>query len=249
MDHADTKVVKSAFRSIEVLELLAARRRPLSLKEIIEHLGYPQSSGTVLMKTLVNMGYVNYNRRDRRYFPTGKVKALGEWIEDYTFGDYNLLELMRDLSDRTGEAITVCIQNDINIQYIKLIRSTHPLRYHQPEHSMRLITQSIIGLALMSELGATTIDNLIRRARIAARDEDVKLDDARILEIIRLIRKHRFGYIEDFPVQDSAAMCVLLPIKILGQPAVLGMAGVRERMRSNFGHYKALMSELSDRLG
>ena len=50
--------VKSAVRTLEILELLGAAVEPVTLKEIAVTLGYPKSSAHALTQTLVGRGYV-----------------------------------------------------------------------------------------------------------------------------------------------------------------------------------------------
>ncbi len=72
--------VKSATRAIEILELFCKVRQPQAMSEIAIALGYPQSSTTVLLKTLVTLGYLNFYRKARVYFPTPKVTSLCYWV-------------------------------------------------------------------------------------------------------------------------------------------------------------------------
>ncbi|MGY4290712.1 DNA-binding IclR family transcriptional regulator [Bradyrhizobium sp. LM2.7] len=65
-------------------------RRPCAMSEIGLALGYPPSSTTVLLKTLVGLGYLNFDRRTRVYFPTPKVTSLGDWIPKSLFGNSRL---------------------------------------------------------------------------------------------------------------------------------------------------------------
>ena len=78
--------VKSASRAIEILEFFMRARQPCAMSEIGLALGYPPSSTTVLLKTLVGLGYLNFDRRTRVYFPTPKVTSLGDWIPKSLFG-------------------------------------------------------------------------------------------------------------------------------------------------------------------
>jgi DNA-binding IclR family transcriptional regulator len=73
-------IVKSAARALEVLEYFATRRSPATVGEICSALELPQSSTSVLLKTLLKLGYLDYIRDGRRYFPTAKVAALGNWV-------------------------------------------------------------------------------------------------------------------------------------------------------------------------
>ncbi|HEX7943836.1 MAG TPA: helix-turn-helix domain-containing protein, partial [Phenylobacterium sp.] len=79
--------MKSAQRALEILEVFARQRRPLALKEILEELGYPTSSGSALMKSLVALGYLDYDRERRTYFPTMRIAVLGHWVPAALFGE------------------------------------------------------------------------------------------------------------------------------------------------------------------
>ncbi|MDI5963787.1 IclR family transcriptional regulator [Streptomyces sp. SL13] len=65
---SSSSAVKSADRTVELLELLARVRDPLTLSEIHRELGYPKSSLFVLLHTLVARGWVETDRRGTGYF-------------------------------------------------------------------------------------------------------------------------------------------------------------------------------------
>lgn len=59
---ADTSNVKSATRVLELLEFFAEHRIPMSTADVVNVLGYPQSSTTVLLQTLTRLRYLEYDR-------------------------------------------------------------------------------------------------------------------------------------------------------------------------------------------
>lgn len=71
-----TKTVKSAVRTLQVFEFLAQRSAPATISQIASSLRFPQSSTSMLMMCLVNLGYVLYDRRDRTYRPSSKLAQL-----------------------------------------------------------------------------------------------------------------------------------------------------------------------------
>ncbi len=73
-------VVKSAARVLEVFEFFAGRKAPATVGEVCASLGYPQSSTSVLLKSLLTLGYLSYDGTTRRYAPSVKVARLGSWI-------------------------------------------------------------------------------------------------------------------------------------------------------------------------
>src|SRR5664279_1264900 len=70
-DRGGVREVKSAARTVELLELLAARRnQPARLRDLSEALGAPRSSTYALLRTLVDRGWV-------RTDATGTLYSIG----------------------------------------------------------------------------------------------------------------------------------------------------------------------------
>lgn len=239
-----TPSVKSAERVLEVFDHFQRHRHPQALKQICEALGYPQSSGTVLLKSLVNLGYLSYDRKTRCYFPTLKVAALGDWLEHAMFGHGHIFELMRDLHSMTGEAVSVALQNDVYMQYIRVIQSIHPLRFHTEEGSMRPLTQSATGWVLMSTHPDKEVDRLIRRANIATQRVEDRQPMDLMMQRIRQARATGTAYAENLPLIGGATLCVMLPLTIQDRAVVLGMGGALERIRPRKEEYLQLMQDL-----
>ena len=216
--------VKSAARAIAVLEHFAATRRPLALKHVAAALGYPQSSASVLLKTLTTLGYLNYHRGRRVYFPTLRVAALGDWVAGDLLGRGDLGGIVRSVRDATGEQAAIAVQNDIYLQFIRLMPPAGSGRFHIDEGAMILLTQSAVGWTLLAALTDRQADDVARRARIAA------------------------GYAETRPFPDVAALCVPLPIRIQDQAAVLGIGGPLARMRANRARYLGILRGAAARI-
>lgn len=240
--------VKSAVRVLEILEYFQRERSPRQLKDICEALGYPQSSGTVLLKNLVALGYLSHDRATRGYFPTLKVGGLGDWVEHALFGQGQIFEIMRDLHSATGEAVSVALQNDVYMQYIRVIQSIHPLRFHTEEGSMRPLTLSATGWMLMSTHPDREVDRLIRRANIATAEQALRQPMDLMMQRIREVRASGTAYAENVPLLGGATLCVMLPMKVQGRPVVLGMGGALERIRANRDTYLQLMKDLVSQL-
>ena len=223
--------VKSAARVIEVLELFTTDPRPLSLKEISTRLAYPQSSTTVLMKSLMSLGYLNYDPARRVYFPTLRVTRLGDWIPQALFGAGRVFEVMNDIHNATGEVVALAVLNDVYIQYIKVIQSSHQLRIHIEEGSMRLATRSAAGWMLLSMKSDVDVDKLARRANIAVPSVAERVNVSDFVKMMPQVRRENWAYTENTPYLGAATVCVPLSITLQGQPVTLGMGGPVERIR------------------
>ncbi|WP_293865550.1 helix-turn-helix domain-containing protein [uncultured Alsobacter sp.] len=230
-------LVKSATRAIEVLESFKLGQQPRSMSELASALGYPHSSMTVLLKTLVKLGYLNFDRRSRVYFPTPKVTALGDWIPRVLFGSGKILEAMKDLHAATGEGVFLGTRNDVYLQYVTTIPSIHALRFHIDEGTIRPITRSAAGWMLLTDMSDEQVDNIVRRANIATPDAAERVPVREIMDRLREIRARGYAHAENVPFLGGGTLAVLLPVKIQGQPAVLAVGGVAQRIRSNFDQY------------
>lgn len=235
--------VKSATRALAILEFFRDTRRPHSMSEIAVGLNCPRSSTTVLLKTLVKLGYLNYDRRSRNYFPTPKVTGLGEWVPTALFGSGRMIDAMNDLHAATGESVFLGTQNDVYLQYIQTRPSTHVLRFHIDEGTIRPITQSIAGLVLIAALPADKLENIVRRANIAITDPAERVDLADVTARIAEIRAQRYGYVENLPFEGGATLAMMLPVLVQGQPIVLALGGALARFRANHDLYLAALRE------
>lgn len=241
MSPVHTSPVKSAARVLQVLEHFRDVRVPQSLKQITEALGYPQSSTTVLLKSLISLGYLNYDRVRRVYFPTLRVADLGDWVAKELLGRGRMSEAMHDIANATGETVAIAVQNDVFIQYIRVIQSTHPLRFYTDEGSMRPLVESALGWLLMSTHADDEVERLIRRANIAVSSPDRRVPVAQMMEKVAALRATKTAYAEGVPLQGGATVCVLLPVAVHDQPAVLGLGGALDRIRPMKTRYTALL--------
>ena len=241
--------VKSAMRSFEVLEYFKLSQQGRSLSEIASDLGYPLSSTTVLLKTMVKMGYLNYDRARRVYFPTPKVTSLGDWIPRALFASGKILGAMNDVHALTNEGIFIGTKNDVYLQYLKTQESLHALRFHIQEGSVRPITRSAAGWVLLSTMPDDKIENVVRRANIAITDPTERMEPARIFDEIQKIRKRGYGWAVDIPFKGGASLAVKLPTQIQGQPVTLGLGGVSERVIQNFDSYLTALRTAAQGIG
>lgn len=240
--------VKSAVRVLEVLDFFRQRQQPAALKDICVALDYPQSSATVLLKNLTQLGYLSYDRSTRLYFPTLRVASLGDWINHALFGQGEVFELMQDLHSATGEAVSIALQNDVYMQYIRVIQSTHPLRFVTEEGSMRPLTQSATGWMLMATHPDREIERLIRRANIATPADLARQPLDLMMQRVQQARAQGWAMAENIPLLGGATLCVLLPITVQGRPVVLGLGGTVERIIPKKKQWLALMQELVGQL-
>lgn len=220
--------VKSAKRALEILELFSRHRRPLALKEILEELGYPTSSGSALMKSLVALGYLDYDRERRTYFPTMRIAALGSWVPGALFGDGPLLPALETLHQRIGETVVLAVQSDLHAQYIHLIHSAEPLQFRAPPGTRRPLARSGLGLVLLSGKTDAEIERL--RRRINASGEGASQSREDLMARVNEVRARGYAFSRNSISPGLGIIGAALPKGPFGRVFAVGVAGRVERL-------------------
>ena len=215
--------VKSAQRALEILEVFARQRRPLALKEVLEELGYPTSSGSALMKSLVSLGYLDYDRERRTYFPTMRIAVLGSWVPRALFGEGPLLAALEDLHRRIGETVVLAVQSDLHAQYVHVIHSSEPLQLRIPPGTLRPLARSGMGLVLLSAKKDAEIERL--RRRINAAGDEVMQSREDLMARVNEVRARGYAFSKNSISPGLGIIGAALPNGPFGRVAAVGVAG------------------------
>lgn len=224
------RTVKSACRTLEVLELFAEERRPMRLHEIYTILDYPQSSATNLLKSMVVMGYLNYNRGNRTYLPTTRVGALGNWLPGFIYADESFRWLVNELQRMTDETVGLATQNDLFVQYILLKAPEHEFKLPPPVGTMRLLVDSAAGLALMSEMKDREIEMICRYTNYYGLSERQRFELKDLMREIEWARHTGHAYLANKPTTEVSSISMTLGEKLHGIPLAIGVGGLTDRI-------------------
>lgn len=144
--------VKSAARIIEILEFFADRRKPARMSELTVALGYPASSITALLRTLVTMGYMDFDPATHHYFPAARLSKLTSWMDSGGYEQTTVLEAMHRLRKEVGEPVVLGVRDGLHIEYIVSLHGSERTSTHIKAGSRRLMVQSGIGWLMLSRL-------------------------------------------------------------------------------------------------
>lgn len=238
--------VKSARRALEILEVFARHRRPLALKEVLDELGYPTSSGSALMKSLVALGYLDYDRERRTYFPTMRIHVLGAWVPGVLFGEGPLLAGLEDLHARTGHTIVLAVQSDLHAQYVHVLPSSEPLQLKAPPGTLRPLARSGMGLVLLSAKSDAEIERL--RRRINASGEDIAQTREELMSRVNEVRARGYAFSRNTISPGIGIIGAALPKGPFGRTFAVGVAGRVPDLEENRDEIVAALKGLIARL-
>lgn len=225
-------VVKSVGRVFEALELFDRTRRPMTATEVGRALHYPQSSTLVLLKSMVVLGYLAFDRKEHTYLSTIRVALLGQWLENSLYGEGHLLALLDDIREATGETVSLSCQNDLAMQFTQIRMGTKPLTLNIQSGAVAPLFHSTIGLVALSEKSDDDITSLLERVNRKAKGGDRKGDLATTLQSVRKIRRVGYGIGHNMYVPEIGAIAWLLPPRTGKRSVVLAVAGPSSRIKA-----------------
>ncbi|WGS21267.1 MULTISPECIES: helix-turn-helix domain-containing protein [unclassified Bradyrhizobium] len=223
--------VKSARRVFDVLEFFEEHQRAASAIEVATALKFPQSSTSALMRTMTAFGYLHYDTSRRTYIPTPRVSMLGHWLSPALFTKGRLINLMEDLSAKTGETIMVAVRNGLTAQYVHVIQAKLPMRLYVKSGTLRPLARSGSGYALLSAYPDREVRRLVRLINDNETQPDRQIDiKALLLELKKVRAKgHAFSLGLVTPGAGVVAMN-LPPIAESNEPLVLCVAGLTDAL-------------------
>lgn len=238
-DQVELDGVKSARRTLEILNLFEEERRPLLAAEVAAGLAAPLSSTSILLRTMVAAGFLRFERAGRRYLPSARVALLGAWLSPAMLGEGRLLRLMQALSEATGETIMLGTKNGWRMQYMHVLQATRPLRVHVRPSSFRSLLRSAGGWMLLSTAGDAEARALIRRINAEA-PAGHQVPEEVALRRLATIRAEGQATSYDEVTPGAGGIAMLVP-GVDGPPLAMVLAGPTARLRDE---HAALLNTL-----
>lgn len=156
-------IVKSVARTCETLVYFDEVRRPLSVVEVSKKLGYPQSSTSALLKSMVSLGFLTHDARNKNYFPTERVPLLGSWMNPDLFGEGIIQRLLKAIARRTQHVVVLATKNGDEAEYVQVIRPKKSPIHHISLGTRRPLGNSGVGRVLMSRFSDEEVCRLLRK--------------------------------------------------------------------------------------
>jgi DNA-binding IclR family transcriptional regulator len=236
--------VKSARRVFDVLEFFEEHQQAASVIEVANALKFPQSSTSALMRTMTAFGYLHYDTSRRTYLPTPRVAMLGQWISPALFTRGRLLNLMEDLSARTGETIMVALRNGLSAQYIHVIQAKLPMRLYVKAGTLRPLARSGSGYALLSSYPDREVRRLVRLINANETRPDRQVDIKALLRELRKVRSQGHAFSVNLVTPGAGVVAMNLPpVAESKEPLVLCVAGLTDALMAQEIELAQLMAK------
>ena len=235
--------VKSAIRTLFLLEKFANEQRPLSIGELSNLMDMPQSSTSVLVKSLVSLGYLEHDQTARTYYPTLRVALLGTWLRRRDKLTGSLPRILQNIADELNETTYVTMRNGIYSQHIVAQYPEDPQRIKIDSDWLYPLACTAPGWALLSDEPDVEIGKIIRRTKTEAPVEHWRNTAGDAIAKIQETRKNGFAFSSGQTVKEVSAISVLLQPYTGGKFAV-SVAGRIERMSERRDQIVSTLKEI-----
>jgi len=153
--------VKSADRTVELLEVMSRSERQLTLTELHKELSYPKSSLYMLLQTLVSRGWVEVDPQRGSYGIGVRALLVGTSYLDHDPVVRTAIRVMEQVRQQINETVHLARLDGADVVYLASRESEHHLRVvsrvgrRLPAHATSL------GKALLAERSRPEVDALL----------------------------------------------------------------------------------------
>ncbi|MBR0669684.1 IclR family transcriptional regulator [Neoroseomonas soli] len=231
--------VRQAAHVLELLEYFARRRRPATLSEVAQDLGWPRSSTFNLLGTLAERGYLYEPRARDGYYPTPRLLALAQSIAEAEPLPEALTTLLRELVGETGETAAIAASAGTSAVFIEVCESLKPVRYFAQAGLRMPIHITSCGRAILSQYRPPERAAVLRRVTYERFGPSTPMSAAEVeAEIRHSLERGWFQNLAEF----SQDLCgVSLPLPLAGRQLALVVAGPISRMQDRIPALAARM--------
>jgi DNA-binding IclR family transcriptional regulator len=153
--------VKSAERTVKILETLAASPTRLTLSELQERMGYPRSSLHALVRTLRELKWVEADESGSAFGVGPHALLSGTAYLDRDPALRFAYETLEDLRTEVGHTIHYARRDDTHVLYLASRESRESVRVVSRVGRRLPAHVTALGQALLAELTEAEVDELL----------------------------------------------------------------------------------------
>ena len=221
--------VKTAHRTLDVVELFASERRPLNLSDMAARLSMPPSSTHALINTLLERGYLYETGKRQGYYPTRKLKTLSDAIAAAAPLLGQVGARLDALCAVTGETVLLAKRQGDAVAYLEVRESAQSVRFSPLIGELKSLHSTASGKALLGALPRAEFEALLKRLKLERRTENTITDAQKLAADIAKGRRRGWYHIVGENIADL--MSISAPVDIDGETYVITVGGPTPRFK------------------
>lgn len=201
-------MVKSAGRVFQILELVAQHATGCLHSEIAKKLAIPRASVTALLRDLLDLGYLTFDEKTKRYSLGPQILTLSNAylrsLNIVQIGEPILREIFRDV----GEFTSLVIAKDTTIVKVCEYAPPDPHGYHLQIGESGPMHATAGGKAILAYVDAALRERLLDRIDFRAYTDKTIRTKAALLKELKAIRAGESAYCREEYLEGMISMAL-----------------------------------------
>jgi DNA-binding IclR family transcriptional regulator len=219
--------VRQAANVFDLMEYFERRRRPATLAEISDDLGWPRSSTFNLVGTIVGKGYLYEPKPRGGYYPTPRWLTLAQSLAEAEPLPEAVTALVARVADRTGETTAVATLTGAFAMFLLVVESRHPVRYHARVGDRVPVHASSVGRAILGQFAPAQRQAIYRRIEFERYSDTTPMSPEAIEQDLREAAARGYHQSRAEYIPDLAG--VSFPVPVGARKLSLVVAGPTSR--------------------
>lgn len=213
LDSGGVRSVKSAERTIALVEYLSSAESPRSLREVTDDLAFPRASAYALLMTLIRTGWVEHDDTGSRFRLGIRALRAGASYVEHDDVVQRAQPVMNDLSDQLGETIHLARLDGHEIVYLATCLSRHSLAVVSRPGRRLPCWATGLGKAILARRTWSEVDALLPETLTARTEHTITDRDVLRVELAEIGRR---GTAVDEQESTLGLRCFAVPLDLGG---------------------------------
>jgi DNA-binding IclR family transcriptional regulator len=215
----DVSPVKSAERTVKILETLAASPTRLTLSELQERMGYPRSSLHALVRTLRDLKWVETDESGSAFGVGPHALLSGTAYLDRDPALRFAYETLEDLRTEIGYTIHYARRDEAHVLYLASRESRNSVRLVSRVGRRLPAHVTALGQALLADLTEAEVDALLP-GELTAVTPNTIVDRPALHAELDVVRKRGWAFEREQGTEGVACVAVAVGYRIPATDAV-----------------------------
>jgi DNA-binding IclR family transcriptional regulator len=221
--------IKTADRTLDLIELYAHEQCALTLSQISEKLVIPPSSTHGLVQTMLERGYLYELSRREGYYPTKKLERSTKLISDGDFVWRGITPYLQRLSNEIAETVLLAKRQGNKVIYLEVVECNQSVRFSPIVGETKSLHCSATGKALLGALNDSDLDKELSKLKLDSRTNKTITETHKLKSEILSQRKQGWYQVVGENIPDI--MSIAIPFRLNDEVYVLGAGGPINRFK------------------
>jgi DNA-binding IclR family transcriptional regulator len=229
--------IKTADRTLDLIELYAHEQCALTLSQISEKMGIPPSSTHGLVQTMLERGYLYELSRREGYYPTKKLERSTKLISEGDFMWRGITPYLQRLCNDISETVLLAKRQGNKVIYLDAVECNQSVRFSPIVGETKSLHCSATGKALLGALKDADLDKELAKLKLDSRTDKTITNVTKLK--LEILSQRKQGWYQVIGENIPDLMSIAIPFQLNDETYVLGAGGPINR-------FKPLLKEHAD---